>query len=77
MSVILILLIVAFALAAGVALVRGLMAFHHDAEQIRKGADPQLFQHGARQNRMMMQRVLYQGIAVLLVAMLGLMATRG
>jgi len=77
MSVFLILLIVTFAVAAGVALVRGLMAFHHDAEQIRRGADPLLIQHGVRQNRMMMQRVLFQGIAVLLVALLGLMVAKG
>jgi len=77
MSVFLILLIVTFAVASGVALVRGLMAFHHDAEQIRRGADPLLIQHGVRQNRMMMQRVLFQGIAVLLVALLGLMVAKG
>jgi hypothetical protein len=73
MSVILIVLIIGFAIAAGTALVRGLMAFHHDAQQIRDGIDPSISQPGIRQNRMMIQRVIFQGIAVLLIAVLGLM----
>jgi hypothetical protein len=75
-SAILIIFIIGFTLATATALVRGLMAFHNDAELIRRGADPALIRHGERQNRMMMQRVLFQGIAVLLVVLLGLSAAK-
>ena len=76
MTVALILLIAFFAVAALTALVRGLMAFHGDAERIRHGADPLRLQYGVKQNRMMIQRVLFQGIAILLVAALGLIAAK-
>ena len=76
MTVALILLIALFAIAAATALVRGLLAFHEDAQQIRNGADPLRLQYGVKQNRMMIQRVLFQGIAILLVAALGLIAAK-
>ena len=70
MNFLIVLLIGGFAVAAGIALVRGLMAFFRDAEQIRlNGSAPEAY--GVKQNRMMAQRVLFQGIAILLVALLG------
>ncbi|MEY2926228.1 MAG: hypothetical protein RL367_705 [Pseudomonadota bacterium] len=73
MKWLLILMIAGSAVAAASALVRGLMAFYHDAERLKSGEnDGELF--GVTQNRMMMQRVLFQGIAVMLIALLGLMA---
>ena len=76
MTIVLILLVAFFAIAAAIALVRGLMAFHEDAERIRHGADPLRLDYGVKQNRMMMQRVLFQGIAIFLVAALGLLAAK-
>jgi hypothetical protein len=75
-SAIIIIFIGVFALAAATALVRGLLAFHADAEQIRRGAEPALVRHGEKQNRMMMQRVLFQGIAIFLIVLLGLIAAK-
>lgn len=73
MNILFVLLIAGFAIAAATALVRGLMAFYKDAERLRSGdMSGELF--GAKQNRMMMQRVLFQGVAVMLIALLGLMA---
>jgi hypothetical protein len=71
MSVVLILLVLS-GIAAVVALVRGLAAFLRDAELIRGGSDPHFLQRGQQQNRMMMQRVLFQGMAIAMVALLGL-----
>ena len=76
MSVVLIVLIVGFAIAAAVALVRGLIAFHNDAEQVRRGGDPMLLKLGLKQNRMMMQRVLFQGIAIVLIVIFGMVAAK-
>ena len=71
-----ILLIAGCGIAVAVALVRGLGAFYKDAERIRAGDPDAILKFGVRQNRMMSQRVLFQGIAVLLVAVLGMLASR-
>ena len=71
MNFLIVLLIGGFAVAAGIALVRGLMAFFRDAEQIRLNGSAPVEAYGVKQNRMMAQRVLFQGIAILLVALLG------
>ena len=68
MTLMLVILIGAFAIAAAVALVRGLMAFFRDGEHIRLNGDTAAEAFGVKQNRMMTQRVLFQGIAILLVA---------
>ncbi len=60
-----------FAVAAATALVRGLMAFHSDAEALRSGSNDADLQRGKQQNRMMSQRVLFQGLAILAIALLG------
>ena len=71
MNFVIVLLIGGFAIAAGVALVRGLMDFFRDAEQIRLNGSAPVEAYGVKQNRMMAQRVLFQGIAILLVARFG------
>jgi Hypoxia induced protein conserved region len=76
MNVVIVLLIGFFAIAAGVALVRGLMAFFRDAEHIRLNGSAPTEAYGVKQNRMMAQRVLFQGIAILLVALLGALFSR-
>ena len=76
MTIFLALLIGTFAIAAATALVRGLKAFFDDGEQIRlKGIGVQEA-FGVKQNRMMTQRVLFQGAAVLLVALIGALASK-
>ena len=74
MTIFLALLIGLFAIAAAAALGRGLKAFFDDGEQIRQKASGPQEAFGVRQNRMMTQRVLYQGIAILLVALIGALA---
>lgn len=71
-----ILLIIGCGLAVAVALVRGLGAFYKDAERIKAGDPDAILLHGKQQNRMMSQRVLFQGIAIALVVMLGALASR-
>ena len=71
-----ILLIAGCAITVATALVRGLGAFYKDAERIKAGDPEAILKHGELQNRMMSQRVLFQGIAVLLVALLGVLASR-
>lgn len=70
MFVFLILLIIVFAVGAAVALVRGLLAFSHEGDFIKGGGDPFL-RRSEQQNRMMTQRVMFQGIAVACVVLLG------
>ena len=70
-------LIGGFAVAAAVALVRGLLAFFRDAEQVRLSGHAPAQPFGVKQNRMMTQRVLFQGIAILLVVVVGSLAARG
>ena len=76
MTFFLVLLIGAFAIAAAVALVRGLIAFFRDAEHIRLTGGPSQEAFGIKQNRMMAQRVLFQGIAILLIVVVGALAGR-
>ena len=82
MTIFLALMIGGFAIAAATALVRGLKAFFDDGEQIRQKGNGQKRNgvqeaFGIKQNRMMTQRVLFQGIAVLLVALIGALAAKG
>jgi hypothetical protein len=76
MNILLVVLIGGFAIAAAIALVKGLMAFFRDAEHIRLNGEASIEAFGIKQNRMMSQRVLFQGIAVLLVALLGALASQ-
>jgi len=76
MTFILILLIGGFAIAAATALIRGLMAFFRDAELIRQNEIVPREPFGLQQNRMMTQRVLFQGIAILLVVLLGALTSQ-
>ena len=76
MTFFLMLLIGGFAIAVAVALVRGLAAFFRDAEHIRlTGSAPQEA-YGVKQNRMMAQRVLFQAIAILLIVVIGSVASQ-
>ena len=76
MTFLLIVLIGGFGIAAATALVRGLMAFFRDAEHIRQNGAAPRDAFGVQQNRMMAQRVLFQGIAILLVVVIGALASR-
>ena len=76
MTSLFIVLIIGCGLAAAVALVRGLGAFYKDAERIKAGDPDAILLLGKQQNRMMSQRVLFQGIAIALVVMLGALASR-
>ncbi len=76
MTFLLILLVGGFAIAAATALTRGLMAFFRDAEHIRQNGNAPREAFGVQQNRMMTQRVLFQGIAVLLIVLCGALASR-
>lgn len=72
----LILLIGGFVMAAATALIRGLMAFFQDAEYLRQNGQMPSERFGMKQNRMMTQRVIFQGIAVLLIALIGALASK-
>lgn len=74
MTFILVLLIGGFVIAAATAVVRGLMAFFRDGEHIRQNGFRPQDAFGVKQNRMMTQRVIFQGIAILLVALVGALA---
>ncbi len=74
MTVILVILIGVFAVGAGTALVRGLMACVGDAHDMRTDAPPRDGSFGQKQNRMMSQRVLFQGVAIFLVCAIGALA---
>ncbi len=76
MTFLLVVLIGGFAIAAATALVRGLMAFFRDAEHIRQNGSAPREAFGLQQNRMMAQRVLFQGIAIMLVVVVGALASR-
>ncbi len=74
MTFFLVLMIGGFAIAAATALIRGLMAFFRDAEHLRQNGSAALEGYGVQQNRMMAQRVLFQGIAILLIVVVGALA---
>ena len=67
MQVFLILVIVAAAIAALVALVRGLVVFLKQTEEDLKGDGKA---QGLKQNAMMVKRIQFQAIAVLVAALL-------
>jgi hypothetical protein len=72
---IIIALIVVCTGGAALALARGLFAFHQDAQRLRDGDQDALRINGLQQNRMMSQRVLFQGLAIAIVALLGALAS--
>jgi hypothetical protein len=74
MTFVMVILIGGFVIATATALVRGLMAFQRDGENLKHGNDVAVQTFGEKQNRMMTQRVLFQGIAILLIALLGALA---
>jgi len=67
MSLLIVLLIAGLAIAVVTAFVRGLMAFHRDAERIRKDPTEPVGIVGLQQNRMM---------ALMLLVLLGAVAGR-
>jgi hypothetical protein len=68
--------ILAFGACAAIALVRGLSSFLRRSEGLKTPSNKSLLENAEHQNRMMMQRVFFQGLAVLAVAILGLFAAR-
>ncbi len=75
MQTLLVILIVLSAIAAVVALVRGIVIFLKTSEADLKGDGPSV--SGVRQNRMMRQRVMFQALAVIFVILLLLLARSG
>ncbi len=73
MSVFLILVIVAAALAAVVALVRGLVVFLKQTEEDLKGEGQA---SGLKQNAMMIRRIQFQALAVLVAALLAFLVAK-
>ena len=71
---VLVVLIGGCAVGAAVALIRGLRAFLHDGEELHRTG--QVEQFGMKQNRMMTQRVMFQGAAILLIALIGALAAK-
>jgi Hypoxia induced protein conserved region len=71
MTFLLVLLIGGFAIAAATALVRGLMAFFRDGENVHRTGKATGDAFGVQQNRMMTQQVQFQGIAILLIVLVG------
>ena len=76
MTILLVLLVGGFAVAAATALIRGLMAFFRDAEHIRQNGHASQEAFGVQQNRMMSLRVLFQGIAIVLIVLVGSLASQ-
>jgi Hypoxia induced protein conserved region len=76
MTFFLAILIGVFAIAAATALIRGLMAFFRDAEHIRENPNGSQEAFGVKQNRMMAQRVVFQGIAIFLIVLVGSLASQ-
>ena len=73
MNSLLVVMIVGFGIATAIALVRGLKAFWADSEHIRGNGHARAEAYGVKQNRMMAQRVLFQGISILLLVLFGAM----
>ena len=76
MTLLLLILIIGFAVGATVSLVRGLLSFFLDGEQIRQNGAAPVESFGVKQNRLMGHRVLFQGIAILLVLLFGVLASQ-
>ena len=76
MKTLIIVLIVMCAVLVVSALVRGLGAFYEDAERLKAGDTQAATLQSHKQNRMMGQRVLFQGIAIILIVILGSLASQ-
>ncbi len=76
MNVFFVIVIGVCAVAVVAALIRGLGAFYLNAERMKAGDLDAALRQGQQQNRMMAQRVLFQGIAIMLVVILGLLSSR-
>ncbi len=70
MTIFLAILLIVAMLATVFMLVRGIVAFLQTTEADLKGEGAGPSASGVKQNRMMMGRVLFQGLAVLIVIML-------
>ncbi|MBX3594940.1 twin transmembrane helix small protein [Sphingomonas sp.] len=76
MKLFLVLLLIAAMIATVVALIRGIVAFlQSSAEDVKSGNGPSA--SSLKSNKMMQQRILFQGIAIAIVALLLLMASQG
>lgn len=73
MNTFLVLLIIAFAIATVVALVRGIIAFLKTTEEDLKSGNMGPSASSLKQNKMMFARIGFQAAAVLVVALLMLM----
>ncbi len=69
--------IIVFGTCAAIALIRGLSAFLRRSEALKTQSDQSFLENAEHQNRMMMQRVFFQGLAVLAIAILGAFAAHG
>ncbi len=76
MNTFLIILLIVAVIATVVTLVRGVIAFLQTTEADLKGEGGGGSASGVKQNRMMMNRVLFQALAIAIVAIL-LMFNRG
>jgi hypothetical protein len=76
MTFFLALLIGGFVIAAVVALIGGLKAFLHDGDVLRQDGTATHASYGVQQNRMMSQRVIFQGIAIFLIVAVGALASK-
>lgn len=74
MTTILAILVVVFALAAAVMLVRGIIAFLKTTEADLKAQGSGPSASGLKQNKMMQGRIIFQALAVLAAALLMLLA---
>jgi hypothetical protein len=72
-NVLIVILIVLAAIGAVVSLVRGVIVFLKTTEADLNNMEAGPSQSGLKQNKMMMARVMFQALAVLLVALLLLM----
>lgn len=70
MNIFLILLIIGFAIAAAVALIRGIVAFLKTTEAELNSTDTGPSQSSLKQNKMMAHRIMFQAVAVLFAALL-------
>ncbi|PTQ13468.1 hypothetical protein CLG96_05110 [Sphingomonas oleivorans] len=75
MQTFLLVLIILAAIAALVALVRGIVIFLKTSEKDLLGTGPNL--SGQRQNRMMWRRIQFQALAIILVILFLLLARSG
>ena len=74
MKLFLILLLIAAMIATVVALIRGIIAFIKVTEaDLKEGSGPSA--SALKSNKMMQQRILFQGVAIAIVALLLLMAS--